>query len=82
MVGPLPSPLDIITTTPEKIIWNKLVNQVVNDYWTQKLITEAKSNVTLQYLSYEDFEMGKPHNIWKSCGSELYAVKKPVSIQK
>jgi hypothetical protein len=27
-------------------------------------------------LSYEDFEMGKPHNIWKSCGSELYAVKK------
>jgi hypothetical protein len=78
MVGPLPSPLDIITTTPEKIIWNKLVNQVVNDYWTQKLITEAKSNVTLQYLSYEDFEMGKPHNIWKSCGSELksqYQVK-------
>ena len=27
----LPSPLDIITTTPEKIIWKKLVNQVVND---------------------------------------------------
>lgn len=20
--------------------------------------------------------MGKPHNIWKSCGSELYAVKR------
>jgi len=71
----LPSPLDIITTTPEKIIWQKLVNQVVN-YWTQKLITEAKSKVTLQYLNYEDLEMGKPHNIWKSCGSELYAVKR------
>jgi hypothetical protein len=67
-----------LKATPEKIIWNKLVNQVVNDYWIQKLITEAKSNVTLQYLSYEDFEMGKPHNIWKSCGSELksqYQVK-------
>ena len=27
--GFIPSPLDIITTTPEKIIWKKLVNQVV-----------------------------------------------------
>jgi hypothetical protein len=26
--------------------------------------------------STEEFEIGKIHNIWKSCGSDLYAVKR------
>jgi hypothetical protein len=40
------------------------------------LIWYATTKSTLKLFNFEEFEIGKIHNIWKSCGSDLYAVKR------
>ena len=38
------------------------------------MINEAKSKSTLARLNYENVKEGKIHNIWKSCGTNPYAI--------
>jgi hypothetical protein len=36
-------------------------------------VKDATTKSTLKLFNFEEFEIGKIHNIWKSCGSDLYA---------
>ncbi|XP_071170832.1 uncharacterized protein [Mytilus edulis] len=70
----LPSPYDIIDNPPGKQLWKNLVNKTVNDHCIKQMISEAKSKSTLSRLNYENVKEGKIHNIWKSCGTNPYAI--------
>ena len=45
-------------------------------YWKDQLVKDATTKSTLKLFNFEEFEIGKIRNIWKSCGSDLYAVKR------
>ncbi|VDI05594.1 Hypothetical predicted protein [Mytilus galloprovincialis] len=70
----LPSPYDIIDNPPGKQLWKNLVNKTVGDHCIKQMISEAKSKSTLSRLNYENVKEGKIHNIWKSCGTNPYAI--------
>ncbi|CAG2216073.1 unnamed protein product [Mytilus edulis] len=70
----LPSPYDIIDNPPGKQLWKNLVNKTVGDHCIKQMISEAKSKSTLARLNYENVKEGKIHNIWKSCGTNPYAI--------
>jgi hypothetical protein len=72
----LPSPRDIINPVPNKAIWKRTVYTAINEYWKDQLVKDATTKSTLKLFNFEEFEIGKIHNIWKSCGSDLYAVKR------
>ncbi|CAC5399461.1 unnamed protein product [Mytilus coruscus] len=38
------------------------------------MINEAQSKSTLARLNYENVKEGQIHNIWKNCGTNLYAI--------
>jgi hypothetical protein len=58
----LPSLYDLLDTPPGKYQWKQLVNKAVYSYNSNRLTEEVQT------------KDGKVHNIWKSCGSEPYAV--------
>ncbi|VDI51416.1 Hypothetical predicted protein [Mytilus galloprovincialis] len=70
----LPSPYDIIDNPPGKQLLKNLVNKTVGDHCIKQMISEAKSKSTLSRLNYENVKEGKIHNIWKSCGTNPYAI--------
>jgi hypothetical protein len=56
--------------------FNTTVYTAINEYWKDQLVKDATTKSTLKLFNFEEFEIGKIHNIWKSCGSDLYAVKR------
>ena len=65
----LPSPYDLLDTPPGKYQWKQLVNKAV-----YRLTEEAQTKSSFKYIYFNNSKDGKVHNIWKSCGSEPYAV--------
>ena len=72
----LPSPRDILNPVPNKATWKRTVYTAINEYWKDQLVKDTTTKSTLKLFNFEEFEIGKIHNIWKSCGSDLYAVKR------
>ena len=70
----LPSPHDIIENPPSKSQWNKTVNTVINDFYLKQLTNEAANKTSLKYLNFSSTKIGSVHNIWKSAGSESFAI--------
>ena len=52
----------------------QLVNKAVYIYHSNRLTEEAQTKSSLKYIYFNNSKDGKVHNIWKSCGSEPYAV--------
>lgn len=72
----LPMPLDLFNNTPEKLTWKKFVNSKIENYWKDRLIDEAKSKSSLRFLNIEALNVGTVHNVWKSSGTEMFAIKR------
>jgi hypothetical protein len=72
----LPSPRGILNPVPNKAIWKRTVYTAIDEYWKDQLVQDATTKYTLKLFNFEEFEIGKIRNIWKSCGSDLYAVKR------
>lgn len=70
----LPSPHDLISNSPEKAAWKKLVNKSVNNYYVSKLLKESYDKSTLNFLNLTDTVIGKVHNIWSTCGTQPFSV--------
>ncbi|CAC5375544.1 unnamed protein product [Mytilus coruscus] len=70
----LPSPYDTIHNPPGKQLWKNLVNKTVGNHCIKEMINEAQSKSTLARLNYENVEEGQIHNIFKSCGTNPYAI--------
>jgi hypothetical protein len=70
----LPSPYDLLDTLPGKYQWKQLVNKAIYIYHSNRLTEKAQTKSSLKYIYFNNSKDGKVHNIWKSCGSEPYAV--------
>jgi hypothetical protein len=57
-----------------KSMVKQLVNKAVYIYYSNRLTEEAQTKSSLKYIYFNNSKDGKVHNIWKSCGSEPYAV--------
>jgi hypothetical protein len=55
------SALDI-DYTPEE--WKRVIKTTVYDYWFNRLITQATSRVSLQYMNLSLVNINSPHPIW------------------
>jgi hypothetical protein len=72
----LPSALDLLTDTPDKLAWKKLVKTTVLSQWTESLAEDAKTYTSLKFLNLDDFSLNSVHPIWR------YNLYNALAVQK
>ena len=60
----LPTAYDLLQDPPDKLTWKIEVRRHVNDYWVKRIIDEAETKSTLEFLNVKAFAPGKVHPIW------------------
>ena len=75
----LPSLRKLRTEIPTKEQWKILVKRAVNEFWTDKLSTEAADKSTLCYLNTEPLKIGQTHSLWSSLESRVSDVRKGIT---
>ena len=71
----LPSAHDLIENPPEKITWKAQVKLHIRKYW-EKSIAEARLKSTLRYLNFENYQVGRVHELWSSAKCNQHSVYK------
>ncbi|MEW8548000.1 MAG: reverse transcriptase domain-containing protein [Candidatus Thiodiazotropha sp.] len=56
----LPDAVELIQAPPGKFFWKRQCNRSINDYWKDRIISQAKLYSSLKYLS-KSFKIGKCH---------------------
>jgi hypothetical protein len=67
----LPNTLSLLETRPSKEHWRQMVRRSVVDFWTRKLVKDAKSQTSLKFLNVESLHVGKTHQLWETVSSEM-----------
>ena len=57
----LPCAFNILSDTPKKDPWNRLVSTHVNKYWAERIVASAELYSTLQHFSVLDYRPGCLH---------------------
>ena len=72
----LPSAHDLIENPPEKITWKAQVKLHIRKYWEKSIIAEARLKSTLRYLNFENYKVGRVHELWSSAKCNQHSVYK------
>ena len=57
-----------------KLAWKKLIRQAVNRYWTQTLISEARTKSTLDNCDVTTLAIGNIHIVWEAVSNNVHDV--------
>ena len=68
----LPSAYEIMARPPSKLQWKKCVKRALEDFWTEKLRSDAAEQSSMRYLNLKVCVVGSPHHVWSSCGSQPF----------
>ena len=55
------------------------MKKTVNEFWTEKLRSEAREKSTLKYLNIDSLTIGKTHSVWKTLESIVTDVRKGIT---
>ncbi|CAG2202476.1 unnamed protein product [Mytilus edulis] len=72
----LPCASEVLLKPETKYKWKMKVKKCVDNFWSEKLFTEAKSKPSLRYLNIKNCKIGVVNSIWKSAGSEQMCIRK------
>ena len=65
----LPHPTTILSEPPTKRQWATMVRRATLNHWQAKLVTEAQSLPSLQFLRATHLSLARPHLLWTTCPS-------------
>ena len=60
----LPSAYEIMARPPSKPQWKKSVKRALEDFWTEKLRSDAAEQSSMRYLNLKVCVVGSPHHVW------------------
>ena len=60
---------DLLAKLPSKHLWKTLVHNTVNNFWNEKLRTEAEQKVSLKYLNTDNCKIENIHQVWDTVHS-------------
>ncbi|VDI05822.1 Hypothetical predicted protein [Mytilus galloprovincialis] len=72
----LPCASEVLLKPETKYKWKMKVKKCIDNFWSEKLFTEAKSKPSLRYLNIKNCKIGVVNSIWKSAGSEQMCIRK------
>ena len=75
----LPHLQDLQSKLDIKEKWKLLVKRAVNEFWTEKLRSEAREKSTLKYLNIDSLTIGKTHSVWKTLESAVTDLRKGIT---
>ena len=61
-----------------KLAWKKLTRQAVNRYWTQTLISEARTKSTLANCDVTTLAIGNTHIVWEAASNNVHDVRRSI----
>ena len=57
---------------PSKLQWKKRVKRALEDFWTEKLSSDAAEQSSMRCLNLKACVVGSLHHVWSSCGSQPF----------
>ena len=64
---------------PNKLSWKHQYKTAVNNYWTKTFRDESENRSTLQFMNFNETQIGKPHLLWQIIGSSVTEVKRSIT---
>lgn len=64
---------------PNKLSWKHQYKTTVNNYWTKHFRDESENRSTLQFMNFNETQIGKPHLLWQIIGSSVTEVKRSIT---
>ena len=61
-----------------KLAWKKLTRQAVNRYWTQALISEARTKSTLANCDVTTLAIENTHIVWETASNNVHNVRRSI----
>ena len=72
----LPSPYELLEDPPSKSSWKRIVNDKLEKYWKEQLISDSLKKTSLQFWNPNIINYNVCSQIWESAGSDTVSVHK------
>ena len=72
----LPDAYHLITNTPSKEEWKRMLKEVTNTTYRKEVIEEMKNKTSLRYMAVQKNPLDEPHPLYKHTGSNPHDIEK------